>query len=301
MKEDIRFCSSFPEHSPRLGLTVPGRRNVLFCVLPGDRERLVPGREARAGVGAPACRRPRGILSRPRRPADGLPVPRPGRRPSKISRGPPPAAAVARCRPGAPRRTPGRETRSGAHRDEIGPPGGRRGALAGARSGSVPLAFAPVVGSHLAAAFISLLPYRSAEGADSAAVPGNALRPAGGAGGMVTATPERRRSARSPEIEPAGGQREWPSPERGRARARACVWGVGCSRAGRPALSGAPGPAWADRGLPLRGNGRGCLAPGRRPACGRGVGPLRGAFPPPPTPPSASYRPFSLRVPFLRC
>lgn len=43
-------------------------------------------------------------------------------------------------------------------RDEVRGPCRRRGALAGSRSGSVPLTFAPVVGRHLAAAFISSLP-----------------------------------------------------------------------------------------------------------------------------------------------
>lgn len=59
---------------------------------------------------------------------------------------------------GRSRPAPGPERTSEVGRDEVRRPGRRRGALAGSRSGSVPLMFAPVVGRHLAAAFISSVP-----------------------------------------------------------------------------------------------------------------------------------------------
>lgn len=75
-----------------------------------------------------------------------VPLPRPGSRRGGRELG-------GRSRPAA-----GPERLSEVGRDEVRRPGRRRGALAGSRSGSVPLTFAPVVGRHLAAAFISSLP-----------------------------------------------------------------------------------------------------------------------------------------------
>lgn len=92
------------------------------------------------------------VLSAPRRP------------PGPPSRPPPPPAAGLSDSPFLGRAgsseadAPARAGRSESGRDEPGPASRRRGALAGRRSGSVPGTLAPVVGRHLAAAFISLLP-----------------------------------------------------------------------------------------------------------------------------------------------
>ena len=89
-------------------------------------------------------------------------------------------------------------------RDEIGPRAGRRVALAGGRSGSVPLTLATVVGRHLAAAFISSVPSGCHEGRDLAASPALDFQQAGGAGGIVPVAPARRRPTSGPEVVPAG-------------------------------------------------------------------------------------------------
>ena len=89
-------------------------------------------------------------------------------------------------------------------RDEIGPRAGRRVALAGGRSGSVPLTLATVVGRHLAAAFISSVPSGCHEGRDLAASPALDFQQAGGAGGIVPVAPACRRPTSGPEVVPAG-------------------------------------------------------------------------------------------------
>ena len=108
-------------------------------------------------------------------------------------------------------------------RDEIGPRAGRRVALAGGRSGSVPLTLATVVGRHLAAAFISSVPSGCHEGRDLAASPALDFQQAGGAGGIVPVAPACRRPTSGPEVVPAGlvgecGRPRGSTSTRGRPR-----------------------------------------------------------------------------------
>lgn len=168
-------------------------------------------RGARAGLGVPACPRLWGLVSAPSRPPGPLFRPPPGRKDF-------PKAPSFRARAGsAEADAPPRAARSESVRDETRPPSRRRRALAGPRSGFVPVTLAPVVGRHLAAAFISPLPSsRSCEGRDLAAVAEADFQEAGGAAGIVPVAAGRRGLACSPETGAAGLLRErWLRPGSG--------------------------------------------------------------------------------------
>ncbi|XP_077746598.1 uncharacterized protein LOC144309401 [Canis aureus] len=147
-----------------------------------------------------------------------------------------------------------------------GPRGEIRGALTASPPGSVPLSFAPVVGCHLAAAFIERVPSggSAATGKEQlwCRFPGAEFQEEGGSGASVRLSPGPRRAMRSPEIGP---------PELRGSVAVAAVAAVASASlpeeavraawVGRPAPAGGSSSARADRPGPPRGRGTGCVPP----------------------------------------